>query len=354
MKKLKGENMNNLKKLGLTALAGSLALTTANAVDYSLSGDAYVSWSTQDSESSQAASGKVIATDMDLYFNASTELENGFTVSFYQAVNTNSTLSVSSSQVTLGMGSFGTLQINEVAGSRANAIDDVMPNAMQETWDRVSDTANQVNPSFFGSSTMNGSLDYRIPAVELAGATLNAAVTYDPNADENAANASTGNGITTNVSGVAYTASIDYAGLTIGGGVESIDNDQGQLKASGEENTTGYIKYAYGPISVGYQEAYQDSRNGTSTEGADNEAEFWAVAYTAGPMSFSYGESTYTTKGVSDTAATTEQELESIQASYTMGAMTIMASMSEGSNIGATAAGGKNYEETSVAVNFAF
>ena len=37
-----------------------------------------------------------------------------------------------------------------------------------------------------------------------------------------------------------------------------------------------------------------------------------------------------------------------------MGAMTIMASLSEGSNIGATAAGGKNYEETSIAVNFAF
>jgi len=37
-----------------------------------------------------------------------------------------------------------------------------------------------------------------------------------------------------------------------------------------------------------------------------------------------------------------------------MGAMTLMGSFSEGSNIGATAAGGKNYEETSVAVNFSF
>jgi len=50
------------------------------------------------------------------------------------------------------------------------------------------------------------------------------------------------------------------------------------------------------------------------------------------------------------------QELEAIQASYTMGAMTIMASLSEGSNIGATASGaaGQNYEETSIAVNFSF
>jgi hypothetical protein len=30
--------MNNFKKIGLTALAGSLAVTSANAVDYALSG----------------------------------------------------------------------------------------------------------------------------------------------------------------------------------------------------------------------------------------------------------------------------------------------------------------------------
>jgi len=71
-------------------------------------------------------------------------------------------------------------------------------------------------------------------------------------------------------------------------------------------------------------------------------------------MSVSYGESTFMTHAVSATAASTEQELESVQASYTMGAMTLMGSFSEGSNIGATAAGGKNYEETSVAVNFSF
>ena len=36
--------MNNLKKLGLTALAGSLALTTANATEYSVTGDAILKY----------------------------------------------------------------------------------------------------------------------------------------------------------------------------------------------------------------------------------------------------------------------------------------------------------------------
>jgi len=345
--------MNKLKTIGLSALAGSLALTTAaNAVDYAVTGDAYVSWSSQDSESTQAASGKGVAVDTDLYFNASGELDNGFTISFYQGINTNKTLSQTSGQVTLGMGSMGTLQVNNYVGSKANAIDDVMPNAMQETWDRVAD-ASIADPSFFGGPTNDGSIDYRIPTMELMGVSVNFAYTYDPAVSEESYNASSG-GKTTNVSGDAMVLQLSAAGLEVGLGNEEIDNDQGVVAGSAQTNTTGYIKYAMGPLSVGYQESYQNSRNGTGIEGADTEAELWAIAYTAGDMSVSYGESTFVNAAVSDTAASTEQELESIQASYTMGAMTLMGSFSEGSNIGATAAGGKNYEETSVAVNFSF
>jgi hypothetical protein len=345
--------MNKLKTIGLSALAGSLALTTAaNAVDYAVTGDAYVSWSSQDSESSEAASGKGVAVDTDLYFNASGELDNGFTISFYQGINTNKTLSQTSGQVTLGMGSMGTLQVNNYVGSKANAIDDVMPNAMQETWDRVAD-ASIADPSFFGGPTNDGSIDYRIPTMELMGVSVNFAYTYDPAASEESYNASSG-GKTTNVSGDAMVLQLSAAGLEVGLGNEEIDNDQGVVAGSAQTQTTGYIKYAMGPLSVGYQESYNNARNGTGIEGRDQEAELWAIAYTAGDMSVSYGESTFVNAAVSDLAASTEQELESIQASYTMGAMTLMGSFSEGSNVGATAAGGKNYEETSVAVNFSF
>ena len=346
--------MNKLKTIGLSALAGSLALTTAaNAVDYAVTGDAYVSWSSQDSESTQAASGKGVAVDTDLYFNASGELDNGFTISFYQGINTNKTLSQTSGQVTLGMGSMGTLQVNNYVGSKANAIDDVMPNAMQETWDRVAD-ASIADPSFFGGPTNDGSIDYRIPTMEMMGVSVNFAYTYDPAVSEESYNASSG-GKQTNVSGDAMVLQLSAAGLEVGLGNEEIDNDQGVVAGSAQTNSTGYVKYAMGPLSVGYQESYQNSRNGTGIEGADTEAELWAIAYTAGDMSVSYGESTFVNHAVSDAAASLEQELESIQASYTMGAMTLMGSFSEGSNVGATAAGtAKNYEETSVAVNFSF
>ena len=186
---------------------------------------------------------------------------------------------------------------------------------------------------------------------EIAGLTVNFAATYDPNADEESSNASSG-GITTSVSGDAYVLEVSAMGLKVGLGQENINNGAGLVAGTDEENTTGYVTYSNGPISIGYQEAYANNRHAAATEGADNESEFWGIKYSADGIALSYAESEYMTHAVSNDAAGLTQELEAIQASYTMGSMTIMASLSEGSNIGAAA--DKTYEETSIAVNFAF
>ena len=335
--------MNNFKKIGVTALAGSLAMTAASAVEYSMSGDAIIKFASSDSpKSTQASNGKGIGVDTDLYFTASGDLDNGMTVSFFQAANTNTTWSNSSSQVTIGMGSMGTLQFNNVAGSKANGIDDVMPAAYNETWDGLALAGD--NPSDFGASTASGSVDYRIPAQEMMGATINASVTLDPNADEAAPAA--GSVGTTSVSGTAYTLEIAHeSGLSIGGGQETIDN--GGALGGDEENVTAYAKFAMGPITIGYQEAYQNSANG----GEDNESEFMGVSYTAGDISVSYGESSITNHGIAVTTQV-ERELDSIQFAYTMGAMTISGGVGETSNSGGIA--GQTHEESELAVSFAF
>ena len=250
------------------------------------------------------------------------------------------------------MGSLGTLQVNNKAGSKANAIDDVTPHAYNETWDGLS----TVNPSTFGSRTSSGSLDYRIPAQELMGVTLNASVTLDPNANEGSV---TKGGVgTTSVAGTAYTAQIAHeSGLEIGAGIESVDDADGKIKGSGTEEVTGYIKYAAGGLSVAYQEAYTNTLNHQLSgdtvvaEGADVETTFMGIAYTAGDVTVSYGESTSQTKAVSDSRVCAEKELESLQVAYTMGAMTIAAAMSE--TTGESAATDK-YEENTLSINFAF
>lgn len=336
--------MNNFKKIGVTALAGSLAMTAASAVEYSMSGDAIIKFASSDSpKAGQAKNGKGIGVDTDLAFTASGDLDNGMTVSFFQAADTNGAWSNSSSQVTIGMGSMGTLQFNNISGSKANGIDDVMPAAYNETWDGFSAVAGD-NPSDFGASTASGSVDYRIPAQEIMGATINASITLDPNADEGAPAA--GAVGTTSVSGTAYTLEIAHeSGLSIGGGQETIDN--GGALGGDEENVTAYAKFAMGPITIGYQEAYQNSANG----GEDNESEFMGVSYTAGDISVSYGESSITNHGIAVTTQV-ERELDSIQFAYTMGAMTISGGVGETSNSGGIA--GQTHEESELAVSFAF
>ncbi len=344
----KRSTMNNFKKAGLTALAGALAATSANAVDYAMTGGLTTTFVTQDSPTSaESVNGKGLGVATDLTFKASGELDNGFTVDYTMVVDTNGALSNTSSQMAVGMGGMGSFHINNKFGSKANGIDDVMPAAYNETWDGLSAD----NPSFFGNLTTAGSVDYRIPAIELAGATINASYTYDPSA--NAAPASKGAVAATSVDGDAMTLQIDHeSGVSIGGGVETVNDGQGKTLASDTERTTAYVKYSNGPLTVAYQEAYNNVVNATGVEGADQEAEFWGISYTAGDMSFSYGESTLMTKGVSNTAAGAEIELESIQASYTMGAMTLSAALSETANTGGTA--GAKYEETQIAVSFAF
>ena len=339
--------MKNITKVGLSALAGSLVMVSANAVEYSMSGGLQSVYSTQNNPTgADTTNGKGLTTATDLSFNASGELDNGFTVSYFMGVDTDGALSNTSSQLTVGMGSLGTLQVNNKAGSKANAIDDITPHAYNETWDGLSN----VNPSTFGSRTNSGSLDYRIPAQELMGLTLNASITLDPNANEGSV---TKGGVgTTSVSGKAYTVQIAHeSGLEIGGGIESVDDAAGVVLGSDTEEVTGYVKFAAGGLTAAYQEGYTNSRNGTSVEGADVETSFMGIAYTAGDMTVSYGESSTQTAAVSDSAAGVEAELESLQVAYTMGAMTIAAAMSE--TTGASAATDK-YEENTLSVNFAF
>ena len=339
--------MKNITKVGLSALAGSLVMVSANAVDYSISGGLQSVYTTQNNPTgADTTNGKGLGTQTDLTFTAAGELDNGFTVGYMMAVDTNGALSNTSSQLTVGMGSLGTLQVNNKGGSKANAIDDITPHAYNETWDGLSN----VNPSTFGSRTSSGSLDYRIPAQELMGVTLNASVTLDPNADETAV--TKGEVGTTSVSGTAYTLQLAHeSGLEIGGGIESVDDDAGIAKASGTEAATGYIKFSAGGLTAAYQETYTNSRNGTSTEGADVEEEMYGVAFTSGDVTVSYAEGSKQTKGVSDTAVGVKKESESLQIAYTMGAMTIAAAMSE--STGESAATDK-YEENTLSFNFAF
>jgi outer membrane protein OmpU len=340
--------MKNITKIGLTALAGSLVMVSANAVELSMTGALKSVFTTQSHDTgAEANNGKGISTDTDMNFRASGELDNGFTIGYHMQVDTDGNLSATSSQLTVGMGSLGTVQVNDRGGSKANSIDDVTPSAYKETWNSLS----TINPSTFGSRTSSGSIEYRIPAQELMGVTLNASVLYDPNGGTGGV---TEGGVATTQSGNAYTVQLAHeSGLEIGAGAESVDDGAGYAASSGTSESVAYVKYSIGGLSAAYQGGYTNSLNHASVEGADKETEFMGVAYTAGDLTVSYGESSTQTKAVSNTEAGLKTELESIQIAYVLGAMTISAAMSETSAVdGATATDA--YEENTLAVSFAF
>jgi len=240
------------------------------------------------------------------------------------------------------MGSLGTLSLNNRFGGKSNGIDDVMPAAYNETWDGLSDT----NPSFFGNQIQDGVITYKAPTFEVAGVSINAAIDYDTAVDEDAA--SSGGATASSNAGTGLVLELAHeSGLSIGAGQVKADNGSDLTTGSDEEQVTAYAKYSMGPVSVGYQEAYQNTENG----GQDLAAQFWSVAYTAGDLSVSYGESSLTKEARGSTVEV-ESELDSLQVSYSMGAMTISAATAETSNANNVA--GQTYEENEIAVSFAF
>ena len=66
MNKTKGEIMNNFKKIGLTALAGSLAAVSANAVELSVSGETTVSYVSNTANKTSAVGGQLLVYQLEL------------------------------------------------------------------------------------------------------------------------------------------------------------------------------------------------------------------------------------------------------------------------------------------------
>ena len=147
-------------------------------------------------------------------------------------------------------------------------------------------------------------------------------------------------------SGEGFTVAIAHeSGLTIGGGATKVGNTDARV---GESGATGYIKYSNGPLTVGYQEFYHNA----ASNAADSDGDGYAIAYSAGDMTFSYSVENEQTNAVGATAALEEEEMSAIQAAYTMGGMTLAASLYESENVEGVAA--VKYEETELSVSFAF
>ena len=365
MNKQKGENMNNLKKIGLTALAGSLVAISANAIEMSVSGNTSVSYTSNTgtgaaADPSIATGGQAIGVDTGISFTGSGELENGFTVKTFAALDDGRANTLSSSQLTLGMGSLGSVVFAQQFGTAANGIDDMTPRVKEEMWDQAGGSALQG----FGRSTAEGAVTYKSPSFDMAGLSLSFGVDYDPAAgnasdDHDAATDKTAGGAGSGTGVVVKIAS--DLGLTVGAGREVIS---GQGKRSDKENLTAYALYTMGPISVGYQAYYLD--NGTAAplhaaSAPDYDGEAMSVVFNVNDnLSIGYGEVKETKGTVAGTLAaattpSTDRDISSLTAAYSTGGMAFTIQQTETDNYAlAAAASARNTESTHITLAFAF
>ena len=163
----KGKKMNNIKKIGLTALAGSLVAISAQAAEMTVSGATMLTYTSEDTTE---VTGNPFGMKTNLSFTASGEV-NGYTVSYMQT-SKDQFAGMSSARLSVDMGDMGTLAFDQGSGSGLATIDDKTPTAAEEIWDGLdTDTVNGAN-GLVGAAGNSGVFNY---INTVAGVTFNGA-----------------------------------------------------------------------------------------------------------------------------------------------------------------------------------
>ena len=118
--------MANIKKIGLSALAGALAMTSAHAGAISVTGNMEVSYT---KGSGYQDTGNPLGQNNELTFTGSGELDNGITVA-YKNTSTDTALG-NDSELVFGNILGGTLAFQST-GSPLDGIDNKMPTAFND------------------------------------------------------------------------------------------------------------------------------------------------------------------------------------------------------------------------------
>ena len=314
--------MNNFKKVGLTALAGSLLATSAYAGGMSVAGSASIGVKNNSGNST----GKSWTMGNQLTFSGSGETDGGINVSlsFVLDQGDDSTTGVAnapfdSHSLTLSTDSMGTLVFSGEGGSSAQSTLD--GTAAGDIWDNGLGIS---SPS--ASEAGNNSMMYTLPSLM---DDLTVQASYSP-----------GGAGGPSASAIGFT----YAGVE---GL-SVSYGAGQTETVGSEATPTTYKasYAMGSFTVAASNNEYDLDAGSN----DEETSSWKVSYTVTEdLSVSYGSETLETEG-----STTDEEVEALTVSYTTGGMTVTAASVEASGVDHTAGVSGDKERWKLSASFAF
>ena len=330
--------MKNFKKIGLSALAGSLAMFSVNA-DIGISGSSELTYTSgAGSTGSNSVNGNPFAMSHDVNITGTGELDNGFAYS----VNTNfagQDMSPDSAIFKLDMGDLGTVGLDQGSGGFGiSTLENKVPTAYEEADHGVGTLGHGIDA--VGNTNVLGYSN------TLAGVGISLQYNPDINTQTfNQAGSTNGAGSTgSNWNGALSMAVPGVDGMTLAVGYSDTDND-GTVTDNSE--VTAALNYTMGSVSVGYQQSSVNN-NGGST-GAEVKA--YGIALNVNEnlsVSYSVNENEKTNAS----AAHVTEESTGIQAAYSMGSASVRLAVNEADNVGGVT--GVTNENTELSLALAF
>jgi outer membrane protein OmpU len=318
--------MNKFKKIGLSALAGSLVAMSASAYEITMSGGASVAVTNASDETKST-----YYQNDSITFTVAGETDGGLSITTKLELDggANASSSFDNRSLAIGHDTMGTLTFSGHGGDTVlSGWDDKTPSAYEESWGLTT-----------GASVINGTSGdnlWRYDSPSFSGLTVHASYLNTEQTGSTGAYSDVG---------VQFSPEM-VEGLTLAYAAGEIDESTSETAddVTGIDETTYWISYVYGPITVGYQSSEADG----STSTQDDESTAMGISYAVSDsLTVSYNE-----HEMDLGSSTSDQESSGVSASYTMGGATISASFNETENVGGTSTSDvENYE---VAVSFAF
>ena len=329
--------MKNIKKIGLSALAGSLVAFSANAVEMGVSGTAEVTYTTNGGNVTNSNTGNAWGANNSISFSGEGDVGFG-TAKIVRTLNDNVSGNWLSAWQTLDMGDLGTLSFDAVGGGLegVTANDDILPTAYEEVWNGVSGAG----------VTGAGSNDTIGYSNTMMGVTLSLSRT-----DGGTAGSSDGgndaDGSTGTISDWHLKAAVPMVeGLTVAYGEST--HDFALTGANDDTYSVGHLLYSAGPMSVGYRMA--EFSDGTAGANHTN-VEAYSVALNVNDQ-LSVSVATQDTEYDVASGTNVTEGVDAINASYTVGAASARVTLSDSNNDGGVTGQKEEHMEVSLVLAF--
>ena len=359
--------MRKLTKITLAILTSfAMISTVVSAGEFTVTGGVKGTYSIKSGDSASGAmeAGKGLGLTNEFSLGASGELDNGMTWNYAQDIDGATVQDDAKLTMTTDYGTIG-LFISEGSLSQKYKFDASAYGIGSDNGYGGGDTSSgaSANTMQYGTNISSyNNLQYHLPSGLIpAGGTFK--IAYSPNGNSVANASGNAGGAQTSIKGVTEAALTFAPTDALYVGMSYFERDETGNFGQKQESGSLVTKFTQGPVSAGVGITRVAQRKGTSsnseyTDGYRNKAASLGYAVNDDlSVSFARERSTKalrtkTTSGFNKTTSDVEMEIDTIQAAYTMGGMTISVSNKMVDNDSYTEA--KKTKETLLAFAMAF